>query len=136
MFASGYARFNRTFTRKIVAMLIFGVLAIYKQKHVNSSKMVKDRLTYNQEHLRVRIGRFINFVNRVSRKLVHRTNGWVNRVEFFFHIFLSKWVIFWLFSIFPARSQKSRKNTFRDLVTPLSGKMANIWKTIFLIPKL
>src|SRR5277367_6688101 len=130
MFASVYARFNRTFTRKIVAMVIFGVLAIYKQKPVKLSKMVKERLTSNQEHLRIRIGRFINFVNRVSRKFAHRTNGWVNRVEFFYTYSLVNGLCFGYFQFFLRALKNAGKNHshYYFLVTP-RRQDGNIWKT-------
>src|SRR5258706_413217 len=48
----------------------------------------------------------------VSRKLVQRTNAWLNRVEFFLHVFPSKWATFCLFSIFPERSQKKKQENF------------------------
>ena len=109
-------------------MVIFGVFAIYKQKHVNSSKMVKERLMSNQKHRRIRIVRFINFVNRVSRKLEHRTNGWVNRVEFFYIYSLINGLCFGYFQFFLRALKKSGKNTFRDLDTPRSGKMVTFGK--------
>src|SRR5277367_4842142 len=49
----------------------------------------------------------------VSRKLVQRTNALLNRVEFFLHIFLGKWAMFWLFSIFPERSSFDQKLRYR-----------------------
>src|SRR5277367_4090150 len=119
MFASVYARFNRTFTRKIVAMVIFGVLAIYKQKPVKLSKMVKERLTSNQEYLRIRIGRFINFVNRGSHEnsCTGQTGGLIE-LNFFYTYSLVNGLCFGYFQFFLRAIKKAGKNTFRDLVTP------------------
>src|SRR5277367_799836 len=45
----------------------------------------------------------------VSQKFVQRTNALLNRIEFFLHIFLGKWAMFWLFSIFTERSPLDQK---------------------------